>query len=335
MSSAAFDRPTRGFVLDAFGTPEVLSLTERETVPPGPGEVLVDVEVSGVNFADTMIRRGEYLRDQPLSLGPGMEVVGHVAAAGDGASLEPGTRVAAWIEAGGAYADRVIAPEHRAYPVPDDVAAADVAAVFLQGTTAHYALHRFGRIEPSETVLVLGASGGVGGIAIQLTVAAGGRAIGAASTESKRAIALGLGAAATVDSSAPDSLTDRVRERTAGQGVDIVVDGVGGALFEPSLRTLAVDGRYVIVGSASQEPATLDARRLLVRNQMICGFILAHITATDPEEPRRTLLELCRLIDEGILQPRYEVVPLEDAPDVHRRIEDRSLTGKVILEVRA
>lgn len=335
MAASVFTRPTLGFVLDAFGSPDVLRLAERRTAMPAAAEVLVDVEVAGVNFGDTMIRRGEYLRNQPLSMAPGAEVVGHVAAAGPGADLAVGTRVAGWLEAGGGYADRVIVPAHRAYPVPDDLPAAAIAAVFIQGVAAAYAIHRFGWASAGDHVLVLGAGGGVGGLALQLAKGAGATAIGAASSEAKRAVVLENGADAAIDSSDPDRLTERVREVTAGHGADVVVDGVGGPLFAPSLRALAVRGRYVVVGSATQSPAMLDVRHLLVRNQSICGFIVAHVADEDPAEPGRTLRELCDLVRAGDLEPRYEVQPLEAAPDVHRRIEDRTLTGKVILEVRA
>jgi NADPH:quinone reductase len=323
------DATVRGYVLSAHGAPEVLELVERELPVPAGDEVLIDVEVAGVNFGDTMIRRGEYLRDQPLSMSPGAEVVGRVIA---GNGIEPGTRVAAWLEAGGGYASRVVAPAHRAYPVPENLPAATVAALFLQGVTAHYALHRFGGLRAGDWVLVNAASGGLGGLAVQLAKAAGADVVGAASSASKRAVAARHGADVVVDSSAPERLSATVRDATGG-GVDVVVDGVGGALFTPSLQALAVNGRYVVVGSASQQPAMMDARRLLVRNQSVCGFILAHIAAAAPEEPRRTLLALCELAREGVLRPAYELAPLEAAPDVHRRIEDRSLTGKVVLEV--
>lgn len=333
MPDALLSRPTRGFVLDAFGGPEVMRLAERETAAPGPGEVLVDVEAAGVNFGDTMIRRGEYLRDQPLSMAPGCEVVGRIAAAGAGAGIgaEPGTRVAGWVEAGGAYSDRVVVPTHRVYPVPDDLPAAAVVAVFLQGTTADYAVHRYGRVRRAETVLVHGASGGVGSLAVQLARLAGARVLATASSEAKRRVALEEGADLALDSTEPALLTGRVREATGGRGCDVVVDGVGGDLFEPSMRALAARGRYVVAGSASQRPATLDVRRLLPRTQTICGFILAHITEEDPAEPSRSLLRLCDLVREGRLRPRYEVLPLEAAPEAHRRIEARTLVGKVVL----
>jgi NADPH2:quinone reductase len=332
MFDQALSQPTRAFVLDAFGGPEVLRLEERETSAPGRQEVLVEVEAAGVNFGDTMIRRGEYLRNQPLSMAPGCEVVGHISLAGEGVGLSTGTRVAGWVEAGGAYADRVIIPAHRVYPVPDDLPAAAIAALFLQGTTAEYAVHRYGRLESGETLLVHGAAGGVGGLAVQLGRIAGARVIATASSHAKRDLALQYGADLALDSRAADNLTAQLLEATDRHGCDVIVDGVGGLLFKPSLRGLAIHGRYVIAGSASQEPAMFDARHLLPRNQTVCGFILAHITEEDPGEPTRALLHLCDLFRTGLLKPRYETAPLAAAPEIHRRIEDRSLVGKAVLE---
>jgi NADPH2:quinone reductase len=332
MSDSALSKPTRGFVLDAFGGPEVMRLEERATRAPGQGEVLVDVEAAGVNFGDTMIRRGEYLRNQPLSMAPGCEVVGRIAIAGDGATIKTDRRVAGWVEAGGAYANRVIVPADRVYPVPDDLPAGAILAVFIQGTTADYALHRYGQMKQGEIVLVHGAAGGVGGLAVQLARIGDARVIATASSEEKRELAREFGADVVIDSEDAENLTARVLDATDQHGCDVIVDGIGGPLFEPSLRAMAVGGRYVIAGSASQQPAMLDARRLLPRNQTICGFILAHITEEDSGEPSRSLQHLCDLIRKELLVPRYETMPLDQAPAVHRRIEDRTLVGKVVLE---
>jgi NADPH:quinone reductase len=323
---------SRAFTLDRFGPPEVMRLAERTVPAPGPGEVLVGAEVCGVNFADTMIRRGEYLRDQPLSMAPGSEVVGRVIEVGPGVAIAPGTRVAGWVEAGGAYADHVLVPEHRAYRVPDGLPAGAIAALFLQGTTAEYALHRFGRVRPGETVLVHAAGGGVGGLAVQLAKIAGARVVATASTPAKLEAAREHGADAVVDSGTHDGLAERLLLAAAnGGGCDLVVDGVGGPLFEPSLRALALRGRYVIVGAASQRPSPLDARHLLVRGQMICGCILARIIEEDPAEPSRALEHLCELARDSRLRPRYEVLAFEQAGEAHRRIEARELTGKLVL----
>jgi NADPH2:quinone reductase len=325
------DVGSRAFVLDRFGPPEVMRLGERPVPTPGPGEILVGAEVCGVNFADTLIRRGEYLRDQQLSMAPGSEVVGRVVDVGDGVGIGAGTRVAAWVEAGGAYADHVIVPEHRVYPVPEELPAGAIAAVFLQGTTADYALHRFGHVRAGEVVLVHAAAGGVGGLAVQLGKIAGARVVATASTPAKLSVARENGADVLIDGGAHDTLADRLLDACDGRGCDVIIDGVGGPLFEPSLRALAFGGRYVIVGAASQRPSALDARRLLVRGQTIAGFILARITEQDPAEPSRALQRLCELIGSSRLRPRYEVLALEQAAEAHRRIEARELTGKLVL----
>lgn len=321
----------RRVVIDSFGGPEVLRLERAEAAQPSLGEVLIEVEVAGVNFGDTMIRRGEYLRHQPLSMSPGCEAVGRVVAVGAGTERQLGTRVAAFIEAGGAYADRVLAPAAATVAVPEDLPAAAIAAVFLQGTAAHWAVHRYGRTAPGETVLVHAAGGGVGGLAVQLARLAGARVIATASRVEKREAARRLGADAVLDSSHPDELAAAVREATDGRGADVIIDGVGGPLFTPSLDALAVNGRYVMAGSASQSPAEFDARRLLVRGQCVCGFMLARVVEVDPSEPGRTLLELCDLLRAGSLTPTVETVPLERAADAHRRLDERSVTGKIVL----
>lgn len=321
----------RRVVLEAFGDPDVLRLESAEEPEPGPGEVAVAVEVAGVNFGDTMIRRGEYLRDQPLSMAPGCEAIGRVVAVGEGVRVPLCTRVAAWIEDGGAYADRVVVAAERAYPVPTDLPAAAIAAIFLQGTTAHYAVHRYGRTAADEFVLVHAAGGGVGSLAVQLAALAGARVIATASSPAKREAALELGAATALDSSRPEELAAAIREATGGHGADVIVDGVGGPLWEPSLAALALNGRYVIAGAASQEPAPLDARRLLVRGQSVCGFMLVRVMEIDPAEPARTVRLLCDLLRDGTLVPRVESLPLADAAEAHRRIEARAVTGKLVL----
>jgi NADPH2:quinone reductase len=321
----------RRFVLADHGGPEVLRLETAPAPEPGHGEVVVAVEVAGVNFGDTMIRRGTYLREQPLSMSPGCEAVGRVVDAGPGVDAERGTRVAAFVEAGGAYADRVVVPGASVYPVPEDLPAAAIAAVFLQGTTAHWAVHRYGRTGRGETVLVHAAAGGVGGIAVQLAKLSGASVIATASSATKREAALALGADHALDSSRPEELSEAVRERTAGAGADVVVDGVGGALFQPSLQALALNGRYVIVGSASQEATPFDARRLLPRGQFVCGVMLARVVEADAAEPARTLTVLCDLVRSGELSPAVETLPLERAAEAHRRLDERRVTGKIVL----
>lgn len=331
VSLAGAGTTAQGVLLRAFGSPDVMTLREFPMPQPGNDEVLIATEVAGVNFADTMIRRGEYLRDQQLSMAPGCEVIGRVVATGPGTERMLGRRVAAWIDTGGCYATHVVAPLRRTYELAEDVPAELAAAVFLQGITAHLALHHFGRLRAGDTVLVHAAAGGLGGLATSLAILAGAHAIGTASTAAKRNVVLALGAETVLDSRAPGTLAADVRAATGGRGCDVVVDGVGGPLFAPSIASLAVNGRYVVVGSASQQPATLDVRHLLVRNQMIVGFILGHVADAEPERPQAILSALCELVRTGALVPNVRTLPLADAAQAHRLLESRDHVGKLVL----
>lgn len=297
---------------------------------PGPNEVLVAVEAVGVNFADTIVRRGEYRRNQPLSFTPGFEVAGRVQASGPGVELAEGSPVAVFMENGGGYADHVIAPASRVYPVPEDVPAVLVAAVFLQGVTAWYAVHRYGRVAPGEHVLVHAGAGGLGGLAIQLVRLAGAVPIATASTKAKLDVARASGAEVAVPSE-PAALVPRLHNATGSRGCDVVIDGVGGPLFEPSMQALARGGRYVVVGSASQEPAMLDVRRLMPRAQSVAGFVVARVAEQSPEEPKAALWKLCELVRDGDLKLRVDVMALSEALEAHERIEARRHTGKIVL----
>jgi NADPH2:quinone reductase len=327
---AAVPATRRAVVLDRFGPPEVMRVANEPMPEPGEHEVLVAVEAIGVNFADTIVRRGEYRREQPLSFTPGFEVAGRVTRAGSGAALAPGTPVVAFTENGRGYADYVVVPAGRVYPVPGDVAAEDLAALFIQGVTAWYAVHRYGRVADGERVLVHAGAGGVGGLAIQLARRAGAIVVATASSEEKLEIARELGAHAGVRSD-PETLRADVQEVTGGRGCEVVIDGVGGPLFAPSLALLANSGRYVVVGSASQEAAELDVRRLMPRAQTVVGFIVARVADEDPEEPRAALLILCDLLRAGHLRLRRTLVPFEDVARVHEDMEARRHTGKYVL----
>jgi NADPH2:quinone reductase len=296
----------------------------------GPGEVTVAVEAFGVNFADTMVRRGEYRRDQPLSFTPGFEVVGRVVEAPDG-DLSPGTRVGVFTNDGGGYAETIVAPRDQICVVPDDVPATVAAALLIQGVTGWYAVHRFGRVGPGEWVLVLGASGGLGALCVELVTAAGGRAIGAASSEEKRDVATRHGAEATVASDA-DTLAAEVRELT-GRGCDVVIDGIGGPLFAPSLRALGHSGRYLVVGSASQQPAMLDVRALMPRGQAVIGVLVARVTERDPAEPQGAFDQIVALWRAGRLAPDVNVIGPDDVVAAHERIEARAHIGKVVVDL--
>jgi NADPH2:quinone reductase len=316
--------------ISEFGKPEVLVL-ENEPVPVrGPSEILVKVEAVGVNFADTMTRRGEYLRNQVLPHVPGMEAAG-VVVESDAESTHPvGARVALFLEHGGSYTDLAVVPLAQATVVEGPHSSATIAGVFLQGVTGWYAVHRYGRVVPGETVLVTGAGGGLGGLTVQLAKDAGAVVIGAAASEAKRRHVLDIGCQHVVDPASPDWV-DRVLD-IFPRGIDVIIDGVGGELFDPLMRVLAKNGRFVVVGSATQAPAMLDVRRLLPRGQTVVGFIVRNVLDQDQAEPARALGEVLARIDAGIVKPSIDIRALSSVVEVHRDLEERRVTGKIVLD---
>ena len=324
-------RTRRVVELSAFGGPEVMSWVERPCpARAADDDVLVAVDAIGVNFADTMVRRGEYRRDQPLSFIPGFEASGRVLEGPADGSLAAGTPVILFLENGGGYADTVVLPARRVFPITDGLDTVQAAGIFTQGVTAWYAVHRYGRLGAGISVLVHAAAGGLGGLTVQLAAGAGARVIGAASTEAKLEVARGHGAAEGVLADA-STLTAAVRSLTDGRGVDVVIDGVGGDLFAPSLRALAHNGRYIVVGSASQQPAMLDVRGLMPRTQTIAGFVVARVADEDPAEPARALASVQQAVLDGALRPRIEALPHTEVARAHELIESRRLTGKLVL----
>jgi len=323
-------RRTRHLIeVDSFGGPEVLRWVEAEVDPPAAQQVLIQVEAAGVNFADVLMRRGGYRRDQDLPFTPGIEVAGCVLASGTDASFEEGERVVAFLEHGGGYADLVVAPADRVYRLPEGLEPAVAVAVFIQGITALYAIHRYGRVQPGEWVLVHAAAGGVGGLAVQLAKAAGAKVLATASSPAKLEVASAHGADEALPAD-PATLVDAVRHAT-GSGCDVVVDGVGGALFGPSLASLRAHGRYVVVGAASQQPSELDARRVMPRALTVCGFLVVRVLEQDPAEPGRSLERLAQLYRDGLLRIESTELPLRNAARAHELIETRRHSGKLVL----
>jgi NADPH2:quinone reductase len=321
----------RAVRLREFGPPGVMSWVDAPEPVRGAGDVSIAVEAIGVNFADTMVRRGEYRRDQPLSFTPGFEVAGRVIE-GPADGPPPGTRVAAFMNGGGGYAEIAVAPRRQVCIVPEDVASTVAASLLIGGVTGWYAVHRFGQVAAGEWVLVNGAAGGLGTMVIEMTVAAGGRAVAVASTPAKLEVARRHGAEVGVLAD-PETLTAEVREATGGHGCDVVVDGVGGPLFAPSLRALAHAGRYVLAGAASQQPATFDARALMPRGQTMIGLLVARVTEREPDEPQATFDSVIDLFRAGRLSPDVTLIGPHEVVAAHERIEARQHVGKLVIEM--
>jgi NADPH2:quinone reductase len=314
------------------GGPEVLVYEEVDEPTPGAGEVKLRIEAAGVNYVDIMRRRGDPMHEpSPTPFTIGYEMAGTIAEVGDGVrAYEVGDRV--FVNSGsGAYAQYCVVPAELALPLPDGLGAVEMVALWLQGLTAALALRHAGKVKDGETVLVEAAGGGVGTLAVQIAKLLGAATVvAAASTEAKLAVARGLGADVAVNYSEP-GWPQRVWELTDGRGVDVVIESVGGSILEQALTTLAPFGRMVVLGSASNEPATLHSGELFNHNRSVVGF---GIHQYYPDRPLilATIEELVGYVRDGRLELQLDhVLPLSEAAEAHRLVENRLSTGKVVL----
>ncbi|WP_156756485.1 quinone oxidoreductase family protein [Actinokineospora pegani] len=311
------------------GGPEVLEYGEVPELSPGPGEVLVAVAASGVNYIDTYHRGGMYPVDLPFTIG--QEAAGTVTALGDGVTdVAVGDRVA-WSGTMGSYAEQAVVPAAAAVPVPDGVTDEIAAAVLLQGLTAHYLVTSTYPVREGDTVLVHAAAGGVGLLLTQLATARGGRVVATVSTAEKAELARGAGAAEVVNYAQEDFVA-RTRELTGGEGVAAVYDGVGKTTFDGSLSVLRPRGTLALFGAASGAVPPVDPQRL---NQAGSVFLtrpsLGHHIAT-PEELRWRTGELFEAIAAGTLDVRVgHRYPLSEAAKAHEDLQGRRTAGKLLL----
>ncbi len=309
--------------------PDAVTVAEVEE-PRGDG-VLIEVHAAGVTFPDVLLTRGRYqLRPEPPFV-PGSELAGIVRSAPDDTGLRPGQRVAAFPGIG-AFAELALVPPSLVFPIPDDLSFAAAAGLPMNLLTVHFALRRRARLEPGETVLVHGAAGGIGVGAIQLAKADGARVIAVTSTAEKAEIARAIGADETVEVA---GFKDAVRGLTDGRGADVVVDPVGGDRFTDSLRSLAPEGRLLVIGFTGGEIPTVRVNRLLLNNLSVVGVGWGAFWQRDPGYPRAQWTELEPLIAQGLLTPPIGArLPLERVSEALRAIEGRTATGKLILDVR-
>src|SRR5688572_17232764 len=312
----------RAIQIQEFGGPEVLVLRDVPDPEAPEGFVVVDVAAAGVNYADTHQAENSYLAPAELPLVPGGEVAG---------VTPDGRRVVALV-AGGGYAEKAVAHPAAMWDVPDDVSDAAALALVLQGTTAWHLLRTSAQLREGESVVVHAAAGGVGTLAVQLAKRFGaGRVIGVASSEDKRALAERLGADATVDAGAED-LNAALREANGGAKVDVVLEMVGGATFEQSLRALAPFGRLVHFGQAGREGAPkLEPGALMARSQGVIGFWLVHMMRR-PDLMTAAMDDMFAAVRAGELEPIVGgTYPLEEARQAHEDIRARRTTGKLVL----
>ena len=315
----------------AFGTSDELEVVERETPEPGEGQIRIEVEAAGINFADIMQRRGQYEGGPEPTYVPGMEAAGTIDAVGEGVDLDEGDRVVAMTN-GGAYAEYAIADPQSLFPIPDGMSFEEAAGFPVQFLTAHGCLFEWGGLGEDERVLIHAAAGGVGTAAVQLASRAGAEVFGTASTEEKLDLAERLGCDHPVQYTEED-FVDRVDEITDGEGVDLVLDGVGGETFSESLDATPQFGRIVAYGAASGRPGEVDTATLLFGNKSVIGYHLGRAVVEDANRVLKAVPDL----QEGLQTGELEVVvgeefALEDAAEAHQFIEDRGSTGKVVLK---
>jgi NADPH2:quinone reductase len=317
--------------VEEFGGPEVLEYVEVERPAPGEGEVLIEVGAVGVNYADTMRRKNQYILRQELPFVPGSEVSGTVSTLGSGVGgVSEGDRVVTLLGTGG-YAEYVVAPVQGLIQIPDGLGLDEAAAIPLQGLTAYHVLETSGLLKEGESVLVHAAAGGVGSLAVQMAKLLGaGRVIATASTQEKLDLAGSLGADTLINYTEED-WPEKVREVTGGAGADIILEMVGGDFVEKNLKCLAAFGRMVVYGSASGERGSMVPADLMRKNQVVAGFFLPRITA-QPELLGPSLEKVLGWISSGDLKlligARYT---LEEAQEAHEALEGRRTTEKVLL----
>jgi NADPH:quinone reductase len=321
----------RAVIAERHGGPDVLTVVQRDAPAPGPGQLLVDVAVAGVNFVDIYSRQGQppYSGDVPYV--PGTEGAGTVTAVGPGAGGPGvGDRVA-WTGAA-SYAEQVIVPAGQAFPVPDDVDLEVAAAVLLQGMTAHYLSNDTYPVAEGDPVVVHAAAGGVGLLLTQMATTRGGVVIATTSSPEKADLAREAGARHTADYV---SFGDVTREVTGGAGAAAVYDGVGQATFDASLAALRPRGYMVLYGAASGPVPPLDPQRLAAGGSLFLTRPTLGSYIATPDELRHRADDLFRWIREGTLTVhiggRY---PLDQAARAHEDLAGRRTTGKLILRVR-
>jgi NADPH2:quinone reductase len=321
----------KALVCVEHGPPEKLVVQDLPTPEPGKGEVRIRMHAAGVNFPDVLIIQNLYQFKPPLPFSPGGEAAGVVDAVGEGVTrYKVGDKVIAMI-GNGAFREQFIAHERQVIPMVGDMPF-DVAAGFtLTYGTSHHALKQRARLAAGETLLVLGAAGGVGLAAVELGKLMGAKVIAAASSDDKLALCREYGADEVINYSTED-LKERVKQITAGKGVDVVYDPVGDKYAELAFRSIAWNGRYLVVGFAAGEIPKLPLNLPLIKGASIVGVFWGAFTAHEPKLHEENMAELLKWFAEGKLKPHVSAhLPLERGAEAIRLLMDRKAKGKVIL----
>ncbi len=320
----------KAVVFHQHGGPEVLQVVDQPLPRPEPGQVLLRVRAAGVNYADTMHRAGTYGGEYRFPYVAGFEVCGDIVELGPGVQgLTVGQRVMG--RAKGAYAESAVAAAGGLLPVPDGVTDAEAAAFPVVFQTAYHCLVTCGRMQPGETVLIHAAGGGVGTAAVQLARLLGGRILATAGTDDKLQRVRELGADVTINSR-QQGFVAVVKQETEGRGADVILESVGGDVFNESLECLAALGRLVVFGVASGQPSHPKVRQLLAYNHAVLGFHLGNLVQHQPAVARRGFEMVTEFLRWRRVRPIVgHVLPLEQARQAHELLGSRESYGKIIL----
>ena len=314
-----------------LGPPEKLVVEQVPSLRAGKSQVVVSVKAAGVNFPDILIIQGKYQFKPEPPFSPGGEVAGVIKEIGDGVMrLKPGDRVIAASTYGG-FAEEMLADADKVIAMPDAMEFVPASAFVLTYGTSYHGLKDRAQLKAGETLLVLGASGGVGLAAIQLGKAMGAKVIAAASSDAKLHVCRENGADELINYASED-LRARVKAITAGRGVDVVYDPVGGPYSEPALRDMAWKGRFLVVGFAAGDIPKVPLNLPLLKGCSIVGVFWGAFTRTEPENNRRNNEELMQLYLAGKIKPHiHATYPLERAAEALNEVLNKRVSGKVVL----
>ncbi len=321
----------KAILCKAYGLPSSLVLEDIESPKPKEKEILVSLKACGVNFPDTLIIQGLYQFKPPLPFTPGSDIAGIVKEVGSEVKhLKVGDEVFGFVPYGG-FAEEVIVPSNACFPKPPSMDFPTAASFLLAYGTSYHALKDRAQLKEGETLLVLGASGGVGLAAVELGKIMGAKVIAAASSDDKLALCKEYGADETINYETED-LKNRIKELTDGQGVDVVYDPVGGHYSEAALRSMAWEGRFLVVGFAAGEIPKIPLNLTLLKGCSIVGVFWGSFAMKTPKKNMVNTVELMQWYGEGKLKPHiHGIYPLADTSKALEEMMNRQVKGKVVI----
>ncbi|OED35555.1 NADPH:quinone oxidoreductase [Chromatiales bacterium (ex Bugula neritina AB1)] len=324
----------KAIVCNEYGSLDDLVLQDTDEPVPADHELLIRVLAAGVNFPDGLLVKGQYQAKPQIPFIPGMELCGEVVSSGSGVSgFKTGDRLISSSVSYGAFAERVALPAASAIKIPKSIKPAEASNLLVAHGTAHHALKQRGNLQAGENLVVLGAAGGTGLAAVQIGKAMGANVIAAASSEEKLALARANGADATINYST-EAIKDAIRQHTDGKGADLIYDPVGGELFDSSVRAMARNGRYLVIGFASGTIPKFPVNLALVKEFSLVGVFWGTFTRKEPAVFAENMQELLDWHQQGRVSVAIDrVFDLKDTPDALKYVMSRQVKGKVAISV--